>query len=499
MSEQTITKASIDGNTAAARVAHAMNEIIAIYPITPSSPMGEISDVLSSQNKKNIFGQVPRVYEMQSEGGASGAVHGALTAGCLTTTFTSSQGLLLMLPNMYKIAGELTPTVFHVSARTVATNALSIFGDHSDVMSTRETGFSLIASSNQLEIQDLSCIAQGTSLEAMVPALQFFDGFRTSHEIRRVELLSEDIMRAMVEMKYINRMRKRAINPDYPTLRGTAENPDIFFQNREAQNPYYDRFPAIFDKYCERFEKLTGRRYHAFDYVGAKDADAVVVIMGSGSDTAEETVRKLNDQGYKTGVIKVRLYRPFDRERFFKALPKTARKIIVLDRTREHGSIGEPLYLDVVAAVDQQIKLGLMKCSEKPGILGGIYGLSSKEFTPAMLKGAFDYIIQTPEDKTINHFTLGIEDDVTHRSLPYDESFDAEPATVYRAKFFGLGSDGTVGANKNSIKIIGDVAGKNAQGYFVYDSKKAGGITVSHLRFSDDIFSGNFWKLPSYY
>ncbi len=485
MSEQTITKASIDGNTAAARVAHAMNEIIAIYPITPSSPMGEISDALSSQNKKNIFGQIPRVYEMQSEGGASGAVHGALTAGCLTTTFTASQGLLLMLPNMFKIAGELTPTVFHVSARTVATNALSIFGDHSDVMSTRETGFSLIATANQLEIQDMACIAQATTLEAMVPILQFFDGFRTSHEIRRVELLSEDVMRAMVEMKYVNRMRKRAINPDFPTLRGTAENPDIFFQNREAQNPYYDKFPAIFDKYCQRFEKLTGRRYHAFDYVGDKEAEAVVVIMGSGSDTAEETVRKLNSQGYKTGVIKVRLYRPFDRERFFQALPETARKIIVLDRTREHGSIGEPLYLDVVAAVDQQIKLGLLSLNDKPEILGGIYGLSSKEFTPAMLKGAFDYISQTPTDKTIHHFTLGIEDDVTHRSLPYDESFDAEPASVYRAKFFGLGSDGTVGANKNSIKIIGDVAGKNAQGYFEYDSKKAGGITVSHLRFSD--------------
>ncbi len=479
-------KASIDGNTAAARVAHAMNEVIAIYPITPSSPMGEIADALSAQEKPNIFGQVPRVYEMQSEGGASGAVHGALAAGCMTTTFTASQGLLLMIPNMYKIAGELTPAVFHVSARTVATNALSIFGDHSDVMATRETGFGLVAASNQLEIQDLACISQGATLEGMVPVLNFFDGFRTSHEIRRVDIVPEDVMRKMVEMKYVNRMRKRALNPDYPILKGTAENPDIFFQNREAQNPYYDNFVHVFDKYCERFESLTGRRYRAFDYVGAEDADTVTVIMGSGADVAEETVNKLNSMGYRTGAIKVRLYRPFDRERFFQALPKTVKRIVVLDRTKEHGALGEPLYLDVVAAIDQQIKLGLMKCDDRPVVIGGIYGLSSKEFTPAMLKAAFDHIINTAPDKLIHRFTLGIEDDVTHRSLPYDEGFDAESPSVYRAKFFGLGSDGTVGANKNSIKIIGDVAGKEAQGYFVYDSKKAGGITVSHLRFSDE-------------
>ena len=480
------TKASIDGNTAAAHVAHAMNEVIAIYPITPSSPMGEMADALSAKEKPNIFGQVPRVYEMQSEGGASGAVHGSLAAGCMTTTFTASQGLLLMIPNMYKIAGELTPTVFHVSARTVATHALSIFGDHSDVMATRETGFGLVAASNQLEIQDLACIAQGTTLEAMVPMLNFFDGFRTSHEIRRVDMLSEDVMRKMVEMKYIRRMRKRALNPDYPILKGTAENPDIFFQNREAQNPYYDNFVTVFDKYCEKFESLTGRRYRAFDYVGAKDADTVVVIMGSACDTAEETVIKLNSMGYKVGAIKVRLYRPFDRERFFQALPETAKRIVVMDRTKEPGAIGEPLYLDVVAAIDQQIKDGKMQCEDRPVVLGGIYGLSSKEFTPAMMKAVFDHMINTAPDKMIHRFSVGIEDDVTYRSLPYDESFDAESSSVYRAKFYGLGSDGTVGANKNSIKIIGDVAGKEAQGYFVYDSKKAGGITVSHLRFSDD-------------
>jgi len=486
MSKQNIIKASIDGNTAAARVAHAMNEVIAIYPITPSSPMGEASDAFSAANKKNIFGQIPRVYEMQSEGGASGAVHGSLAAGCLTTTFTASQGLLLMIPNMYKIAGELTPTVFHVSARSLAIQALSIFGDHSDVMTCRETGFSMLASANQLEIQDLACIAQATTIEARVPVLHFFDGFRTSHEIRKVELLSEEVMKEMVEMKYVHQMRKRAINPDYPTLRGTAENPDIYFQNREASNKYYNEFPAIFDKYCEKFEKLTGRRYHAFDYVGDENAEAVVVIMASGSDVAEETVTKLNSQGYKTGVIKVRLYRPFDRERFMQALPKSVKKVIVLDRTKEQGAPGEPLYLDVVATLEEQVRLGKMAKDAKPFVVGGIYGLSSKEFTPAMLKGAFDHVINTPESEVKHRFTLGIEDDVTHMSLDYDPSFDAEHASVRRAKFFGLGSDGTVGANKNSIKIIGDTAGKEAQGYFVYDSKKAGGITVSHLRFSDE-------------
>jgi len=486
MSKQNIIKASIDGNTAAARVAHAMNEVIAIYPITPSSPMGETSDALSAADKKNIFGQIPKVYEMQSEGGASGAVHGSLTAGCLTTTFTASQGLLLMIPNMYKIAGELTPTVFHVSARSLAIQALSIFGDHSDVMACRQTGFAMTASANQLEIQDLACISQATTLEARVPILHFFDGFRTSHEIRKVELLSDEVMKDMIEMKYVNDMRKRAINPDYPSLRGTAENPDIYFQNREASNKYYNAFPAIFDKYCEKFEKLTGRRYNAFDYVGTKDADTVVVIMTSGADVADETVSKLNKEGYKTGVIKVRLYRPFDRERFMAALPKTAKKVIVLDRTKEQGAPGEPLYLDVVATIEEQVRLGKLKAQDKPLVIGGIYGLSSKEFTPAMLKGAVDHVMNTPVNEIKQKFTLGINDDVTFMSLDYDTSFDAESSSVTRAKFYGLGSDGTVGANKNSIKIIGDTAGKEAQGYFVYDSKKAGGITVSHLRFSDD-------------
>ncbi len=485
MSDYKVIKQSIDGNTAAARVAHAMSEVIAIYPITPSSPMGELADALSVKGEKNIFGQIPRVYEMQSEGGASGAVHGAAASGSLTTTFTASQGLLLMIPNMYKLAGELTPTVFHVSARSVATHALSIFGDHSDVMATRQTGFAMIASANQQEIQDLATISHAATVEAKVPILHFFDGFRTSHEIRKVELVPKEVMKEMIEMKYVYEMRKRALNPDYPTLRGTAENPDIFFQNREAQNPYYERFPEIFDKYAEKFAKLTGRKYQAFDYVGDENAEVVVVIMGSGSDVAHETVEKLNSMGYKTGVVKVRLYRPFDRERFFKVMPKTVKKVIVLDRTKEHGALGEPLYLDVVAAFDMQKELGLIE--NKPFIVGGIYGLSSKEFTPAMLKGAIDHVLNTPVDKVIKRFTLGIEDDVSHKSLPYDENFDAENPKVRRAKIFGFGSDGTVGASKNTIKIIGDVAGKEAQGYFVYDSKKAGGITVSHLRFSHDV------------
>ncbi len=484
MSDYKVIKQSIDGNTAAARIAHAMSEVIAIYPITPSSPMGELADALSVKGEKNIFGQVPRVYEMQSEGGASGAIHGAAAAGTITTTFTASQGLLLMIPNMYKLAGELTPSVFHVSARSVATHALSIFGDHSDVMATRQTGFALVASANQQEIQDLATISHAATLETKVPILHFFDGFRTSHEIRKVELVPFEVMKEMVEMKYVYEMRKRALNPDYPTLRGTAENPDIFFQNREAQNPYYDRFPDIFDKYAEKFAKLTGRKYNAFDYVGHPEAETVVVIMGSGSDVAHETVNKLNTMGYKTGVVKVRLYRPFDRERFFKVMPKSVKRVIVLDRTKEHGAPGEPLFLDVVAAFDMQKELGLI--DSKPFIVGGIYGLSSKEFTPAMLKGAIDHVQDNPVDKVIHRFTLGINDDVSHKSLPYDDSFDAENPKVRRVKIFGFGSDGTVGASKNSIKIIGDTAGKEAQGYFVYDSKKAGGITVSHLRFSDE-------------
>jgi len=466
-------KVTIDGNEATASVAHRTNEVIAIYPITPSSNMGEFADEWSAARRKNIWGTVPLVIEMQSEGGAAGAVHGSLQSGALTTTFTASQGLLLMIPNMYKIAGELTSTVFHVSARTVATHALSIFGDHSDVMACRQTGWAMMASGSVQEAHDFACIAQAATLEARVPFLHFFDGFRTSHQVEKIEQLSDDDLRAMIDDELVHAHRARALNPDRPVLRGSAQNPDVFFQAREAVNPYYRATPAIVQKAMDRFASLTGRQYHLFDYIGAPDAERVVVIMASGGETAEATVRYLVERGEKVGVIRVRLYRPFSVEHFLAALPKTVRAIAALDRTKEPGAIGEPLYQDVTNALVEGGRHDVT-------VIGGRYGLSSKEFTPAMVKAVLD---ELKKDRPKNHFTVGIVDDVTHTSLEYDPSFSVEHPETVRCVFFGLGSDGTVGANKNSIKIIGEGTDNYAQGYFVYDSKKAGTLTVSHLRF----------------
>ncbi len=464
---------TIDGNEATASVAHRTNEICAIYPITPSSNMGEWADDWSAAGKKNIWGTVPLVIEMQSEGGAAGAVHGALQTGALTTTFTASQGLLLMIPNMYKIAGELTSTVFHVSARTVATHALSIFGDHSDVMACRQTGWALIASGSVQEAHDFACIAQAATLEARVPFLHFFDGFRTSHQVEKIEQLSDDDLRFMIDDELVRAHRARALSPDRPIIRGTAQNPDVFFQARETINPFYAKTPAIVQKVMDKFAGLTGRQYHLFDYIGAPDAERVVILMASGGETAEATVRYLVEKGEKVGVIRVRLYRPFSVEHFLAALPKTVKSIAVLDRTKEPGAIGEPLYLDVVNAL---VEGGRPEIK----VIGGRYGLSSKEFTPAMVKAVLDEL-KKPAPK--NHFTVGIIEDVTGSSLDYDPSFSVEHPETVRCVFFGLGADGTVGANKNSIKIIGEETDNNAQGYFVYDSKKSGSMTISHLRF----------------
>ncbi len=471
---------TIDGNQAAAYVAHKTNEVCAIYPITPSSNMGEWADQWSAEGKANIWGTIPDVVEMQSEGGASGAVHGALQTGALTTTFTASQGLLLMIPNMFKIAGELTSTVFHVSARSVATHALSIFGDHSDVMAARTTGFGFIASASIQEVMDMALIAQAASLKARVPFVHFFDGFRSSHEVQKVEELTEEDMRAMIDDDLVRAHRDRAMSPDRPVLRGTAQNPDVFFQCRETINPFYQKCPAIVQETMDRFAQVVGRHYHLFDYVGAPDAERVIVLMGSAADTAHETVEYMTNQGEKVGVIKVRVYRPFSVDHFIKALPTTVKKISVLDRTKEPGSTGEPLYLDVVNAVYESMANGTAPFKEVPCIVGGRYGLSSKEFTPAMIKGVFDDLQkETPK----NHYTVGIVEDVTHSSLDYDPNFITEGEEVVRAMFYGLGADGTVGANKNSIKIIGEETPNYAQGYFVYDSRKAGSVTVSHLRF----------------
>lgn len=482
MTTKTTKRVAMDGNTAVAYVAHATNEVIAIYPITPSSVMGELADLKSANGEKNIWGSVPIVVEMQSEGGAAGAVHGALTTGALTTTFTASQGLLLMIPNMYKIAGELTPTVFHVSARAVATHALSIFGDHSDVMATRQTGWALLASANPQEAQDFALIAQRATLESRVPFLHFFDGFRTSHEINIVEQLTFDEMREFLPDKLIAEHRKRALNPERPFMRGTAQNPDVFFQGREAANKYYFNLPLIMRKVFDEFYKLTGRRYDLFDYIGDPKAERVIVIMASGGDVVEETVKYLNlNYNEKVGVIKVRLYRPFSVEDFLRVLPKTVKKIAVMDRTKEPAAGGEPLYLDVVDAITKGYKKGVLK--DMPIVVGGRYGLGSKEFNPAMAKAVFDNLkLDTPK----NNFTVGIVDDVTNTSLEWDKDFDIEPPTTFRALFYGLGSDGTVGANKNTIKIISEQTGQYAQGYFVYDSKKAGSLTVSHVRFGKD-------------
>ncbi|HUU58790.1 MAG TPA: pyruvate:ferredoxin (flavodoxin) oxidoreductase, partial [Phycisphaerae bacterium] len=463
----------MDGNQAVAHVAHKVNEVIAIYPITPSSAMGEHADAFSAAGQKNLWGTVPLVAEMQSEGGASAAVHGALQTGSLTTTFTASQGLLLMIPSMYKIAGELTSTVFHVSARSLACQALSIFGDHSDVMAVRQTGFGLLASNSVQEAMDMTLIVTAASLEARVPFVHFFDGWRTSSEETKVEELTVEDMKAMIDDELVLAHRARAMSPDRPMLRGTSQNPDVYFQGRETVNPYYLRCPGIVQKCMDQFAKLVGRQYRLFDYVGAPDAERVVVLMGTGAETTHETVDYLTARGDKVGLLKVRLYRPFANEDFVKALPKTVKAIAVLDRTKEPGAAGEPLYLDCVNALAETGRSAVK-------VIGGRYGLSSKEFTPAMVKAVFDEIAK-PDPK--NHFTVGIRDDVTHTSLDYDPAFSTEGDDVVRAMFYGLGSDGTVGANHNSIKIIGEETDNYAQGYFVYDSKKAGAITVSHLRF----------------
>ena len=465
-------KVTIDGNEAAAYVAHQINEVIAIYPITPSSNMGEWADQWSAEHKPNIWGTVPTVIEMQSEGGAAGALHGALQAGSLSTTFTAAQGLLLMIPNMYKIAGELSPTVFHIAARSLAIHALSIFGDHSDVMAARSTGFGMLASNSIQEVMDSALIAQAASLESRVPFLHFFDGFRTSHEVAKVEQLTVQDLRAMIDDDLVRAHRARALSPDHPVIRGTAQNPDVYFQAREASNPFYLATPTIVQNAMDKFAKLVGRQYHLFDYVGAPDAERVLILMGSGAEVTHETVEALVATGEKVGVLKVRLYRPFSIPDFLKALPASTKSIAVLDRTKEPGATGEPLYCDVVTALAES---GVSK-----KVVGGRYGLSSKEFTPAMVKGVFD---ELKKKTPMNHFTIGIKDDVTHTSLDYDPEFSTEVPGTVRALFYGLGADGTVGANKNSIKIIGEETGNFAQGYFVYDSKKSGAITVSHLRF----------------
>jgi pyruvate-ferredoxin/flavodoxin oxidoreductase len=480
---------TIDGNTAAATVAHGLNEVIAIYPITPSSPMGELADELSANGETNIWGTVPSVTEMQSEAGAAGAVHGALTTGALTTTFTASQGLLLMIPNMYKIAGELLPTTFHVSARSVASQALSIFGDHTDVMAVRATGFGLLASSSVQETMDNALITTAASLEARVPFVHFFDGFRTSNEVQKVEMITKDDMRAVIEDRHVVAHHERGMNPEKPVLRGTSQGPDVFFAARETVNKYYWAVPDIVQKYMDKFAQVVGRQYHLYDYVGAPDAERVVVMMGSGAEAMHETVNKLTAMGEKVGLIKVRLFRPWSTEHFVKAMPNTVRAIAVLDRTKEPGSQGEPLYLDVRTSIGEAMADGLIRLADDyPVIVGGRYGLGSNEFTAGMCKAVLDNLKadanqgQGPK----NHFTVGICDDVTFTSLDWDPTFTAEPKSASRAQFWGLGSDGTVGANKNSIKIIGDATDNYAQAYFEYDAKKAGGRTISHLRFGEE-------------
>jgi len=460
---------AVDGNTAATHVAYAYSEVAAIYPITPSSTMGEMADEWSAQGRKNIFGQTVEVVEMQSEAGAAGAVHGSLSAGCLTTTFTASQGLMLMLPNMHKIAGEMLPTVFHVSARSLACQSLSIFGDHSDVMSARNTGFALMCSGSVQEIMDLATVCHLATLKSKVPFLHFFDGFRTSSEVQKIEIIPYETLAELFEPQYLEDFRQRALNPERPMMKVGAQNPDVYFQGRETVNKYYQATPEIVQEYMDKLARVTGRQYHLFDYFGAPDADKVIVIMGSGAETTEETINYLNKHGYKVGLIKVRLYRPFSVEAFNKILPQTVKKIAVLDRTKEPGAIGEPLYLDVVSALKgREVK-----------IIGGRYGLSSKEFTPAMVKAVYDHL----DGACFHGFTVGIEDDVTHLSLPVGPVLETEPEGTVRCKFWGYGSDGTVGANKNSITIIGDNTDLYAQGYFEYDSKKSGGVTISHLRF----------------
>jgi pyruvate-ferredoxin/flavodoxin oxidoreductase len=468
------TMKTIDGNTAAAHVAYAMSDVAAIYPITPSTPMGEISDEWSAQGRKNIFGQSLLIRQLQSEAGAAGSVHGALAAGSLTTTFTASQGLLLMIPNMYKIAGELLPAVFHVSARAIAAHALSIFGDHQDIMACRQTGFAMLGSSSVQEVMDLGLVAHLSTIEGRVPFVHFFDGFRTSHEIQKIELIDYEDMTSLVNMDAVKAFRARAMNPEHPDLRGTAQNPDIYFQGRETSNPYYEKIPGIVKTYLKKVGDLTGRYYNLFDYTGAPDAENVVIAMGSACEAIEEVVASLAAAGQKVGLVKVRLYRPFSAADFLEAIPASAKCVTVLDRTKEPGALADPLYMDTITA--------FAEAGRQSKILGGRYGLGSKEFTPAMIKAVFDNMAQaTPK----NHFTVGIVDDVTNTSLPVAESINTAPEGTVQCKFWGLGSDGTVGANKSAIKIIGDNTDMYAQGYFSYDSKKSGGITVSHLRFGN--------------
>ncbi len=470
----------MDGNEAVAYTAYRLNEVIAIYPITPSSSMGEHPDAWSAKGISNIWGTVPLVVEMQAEGGAAGAVHGALTTGALTTTFTASQGLLLMIPNMYKIAGELTPCVFHVSARSIAAQALSIFGDHSDITAARSTGWAMIASRSIQEAHDMALIAQAASLETRIPFLHFFDGFRTSHEVNKVELIDEEVMKDMIDDDTVIEHRARGLSSDHPSIRGTAQNPDVFFQARESVNPFYDKVPEITQKALDKFAKLTGREYKLFEYAGAKDAERVIILMASGAQTAEETAKFMAEKGEKVGVLSVRLYRPFAVDHFLAALPKTVKSIAVLDRTKEPGADGEPLYKDVAAAILESCKKGTAKFACQPVVVGGRFGLSSKEFTPGMVKGVFD---ELTKESPMNSFSVGIEDDLTGKSISYNPAFEIEGDDIVRCVFFGLGSDGTVGANKNSTKIIGEDTGNFSQGYFVYDSKKSGAMTISHLRF----------------
>ncbi len=476
-----VKQAAMDGGTAVAHVAYRVSEVASIYPITPSSDMAELCDQWSAHGLKNIWNQVPDVIEMQSEGGAAGTAHGALQTGALTTTFTASQGLMLMLPNMYKIAGELTSTVFHVAARSLAAQALSIFGDHQDVMAARTTGFAMLASSSVQEAHDSALIAHSATLKARVPFINFFDGFRTSHEVNKISVIPDEQIRAMISDELVYAHRERALNPDNPFIRGTAQNPDVYFQGRESSNPFYHAVPGIIQETMDELAKLTGRQYHLFDYYGADDAEQVIVVMGSAAETIEETIKVLNAGGAKLGVINVRLFRPFSAEHLVAAMPKSIKSVAVLDRTKEPGSAGEPLYQDVITSLAEALSSG--KITTMPRVIGGRYGLSSKEFTPAMVKAVFD---EMKKDAPKHRFTVGIHDDVTHTSLDVDASFNIEPENMTRALFFGLGSDGTVSANKNSIKIIGDNTPLYCQGYFVYDSKKAGSQTVSHLRFGPD-------------
>jgi pyruvate-ferredoxin/flavodoxin oxidoreductase len=473
----------IDGNEAVAYIAHKTNEVIAIYPITPSSPMGEHADAWSAEGKTNIWRTVPDVIEMQSEGGAAGAIHGALQTGALTTTFTASQGLMLMLPNMYKIAGELTPSVFHVASRSLAAQALSIFGDHSDVMATRASGFALMGSGSIQESHDFALIAQAASLKARVPFVHFFEGFRISHEINKIKVISDQTIQAMIDDELVHEHRARGMTPENPVIRGTAQNPDIFFQARETVNPYYNAAPDIVQEYMDRFGELTGRQYKLFDYIGDPEAERILVIIGCGGETVEETVKFLQDQGEKVGVVRVRLYRPFSVKHLMDVLPSSTKTIATLDRTKEPGSAGEPLYQDLITAIKEAMEEGFAPFQKAPTVVGGRYGLSSKEFTPAMVKGLYD---ELKKDKPKNHFTIGIKDDVTNTSIDYNPDFSIANEDTLRALFFGLGADGTVSANKNSIKIIGEETENYAQGYFVYDSKKSGAKTISHLRFGPE-------------